>query len=142
MPQEKLIILRKLAEQQKDQRTLKIKNRILKQTYDIKLAESLSPITKNKDELKETTQKLRKVIEKSQAVNNIPQPAIEHTPHLQPIENIEGVIYDNELGEILKNMKNNTGPFQTYEDPEHGWMWNGYPIKIIGGKEKEINDKK
>ena len=38
--------LRKLAEQQKQQRALKIKNRILKQTHDVKLAESLSPITK------------------------------------------------------------------------------------------------
>ena len=31
-----LINLRKLAEQQKEQRTLKIKNRTLKQTHDIK----------------------------------------------------------------------------------------------------------
>ena len=38
--------LRKLADQQKNQRALKIKNRILKQTYDVKLAESLSPIIK------------------------------------------------------------------------------------------------
>ena len=37
--------LRNLAEQQKGQRALKIKNRILKQTHDIKLAKSLSPIT-------------------------------------------------------------------------------------------------
>ena len=42
-----LINLRKLAEQQKYQRALEIKKRILKQTRDIKLAESLSPITKN-----------------------------------------------------------------------------------------------
>ena len=41
-----LNILRKLAEYQKEQRALKIKNRILKQTQEIKLAESLSPITK------------------------------------------------------------------------------------------------
>ena len=41
-----LINLRNLAEQQKNQRALKIKNRFLKQTHDIKLAESLSPITK------------------------------------------------------------------------------------------------
>ena len=41
-----LVNLRKLAEQQKEQRAHKIKNRILKQTHDIKLAESLSPITK------------------------------------------------------------------------------------------------
>ena len=38
--------LRKLAQQKKEQRALKIKNRILKQTHDVKLAESLSPITK------------------------------------------------------------------------------------------------
>ena len=38
--------LRKLADQQKEQRAIKIKNRILKQTHDVKLAESLSPITK------------------------------------------------------------------------------------------------
>ena len=42
--------LRKLAQQQKEQRALKIKNRILKQTHDKKLAESLSPITKKLDE--------------------------------------------------------------------------------------------
>ena len=39
--EEKLINLRKLAEEQKNQRALKIKNRILKQTHDIKLAESI-----------------------------------------------------------------------------------------------------
>ena len=44
--------LRKLAEQQKEQRTLKIKKRSLKQIRDIKLAESLSPISKNLDEVK------------------------------------------------------------------------------------------
>ena len=41
-----MVNLRKLAEQQKKQRALKIKNRILKQTHDVKLAKSLSPITK------------------------------------------------------------------------------------------------
>ena len=40
-----LINQRKLAEEQKNQRALKIKKRILKQTHDNKLAESLSPIT-------------------------------------------------------------------------------------------------
>ena len=41
--------LRELAEEQKNQRALKIKNRILKQTQDTKLAESLTPITKKSD---------------------------------------------------------------------------------------------
>ena len=47
-----LINLRKLAEQQKNQRGEKNKNRNLKQTHDIKLAESLSPITNKLDEVK------------------------------------------------------------------------------------------
>ena len=44
--------LRKLAEQQKNQRVEKSENRILKQTLDIKLAESLTPITEKLDEVK------------------------------------------------------------------------------------------
>ena len=45
--EQELINLRKLAEQQKNEQAIKIKNRILKQTHDEKLAESLSPIKKN-----------------------------------------------------------------------------------------------
>ena len=61
-----LINLPNLAVQQKDQRALKIKNRILKQTHDIKLAESLSPITKKLDDINESTQELGKIVKKSQ----------------------------------------------------------------------------
>ena len=42
--------LPKLAEKQKNERALKIKNRISRQTHDVKLAESSSPITKKLDE--------------------------------------------------------------------------------------------
>ena len=64
--------LRKLAEQQKNQRALKIKNRILKETHDIKLAESLSPITKKLDKINKSTKKIRKVIapSNSESENN------------------------------------------------------------------------
>ena len=62
--EQELIKLRKLAEQQKEQRTLKIKNRILKQTHDIKLAESLSHITKKLDEVSESTKQLGKLVKK------------------------------------------------------------------------------
>ena len=44
------LVLRKLAEQQKNQRDLQIKTRISKQTHDIKLAKTLSPTTKNLNE--------------------------------------------------------------------------------------------
>ena len=57
--------LRKLAQQQKEQRALKIKNRILKQTHDVQLAESLSPITKKLDTINESTQKISDVIKES-----------------------------------------------------------------------------
>ena len=50
--------LRKLAEQQKNQRAFKIKNTILKQTHDNKLAESFSPITKKLDVISESTKQL------------------------------------------------------------------------------------
>ena len=50
-----LINLRKLADQQRNQRALKIKNRIknyrkIERTRDLKLAENLSPITKKLDD--------------------------------------------------------------------------------------------
>ena len=78
--------LRKLAEQQKNERALKIKDRILKQTHDIKLAESLSPITEKLEEtnknlsdvIKESTENLGNVIKE----NNTPQLAIGNTPQL------------------------------------------------------------
>ena len=52
------------------------------------------------------------------------------------------MIYDADLEATLKSMNNNTGFFQTYEDLEHGWMWNGYPVKTLGGTEVQINVKK
>ena len=63
--------LRKLAEQQKNQRALEIEIRILKQTYDVELAESLSPITKNLDEVNKSTHEVSEIIKKSQPPQNI-----------------------------------------------------------------------
>ena len=106
-----LINLRELAEQQKNQRALKIRNKILKQTHDIELAESISPITKKLDEVEESKQKLGEIVKDSKP--ETPQLAIENTPTHQPMENNEGVIYDVELENILKNMSTNTGFFKT-----------------------------
>ena len=88
-----LINLRKIAEQQKEQRALKIKYRTLIQTHDIKIAESLSPITEKLDEVNKSTQELGDVIKKSQ--QETPQLAIKNTPTIhQPIENNECVTYN------------------------------------------------
>ena len=61
--------LRKLAQQQKNQRAEKIKNRNLKQTHDVKIAETLSPITKNSDTIYESTKNSRKVIKETNLEN-------------------------------------------------------------------------
>ena len=64
-----LINLRKFAEQQKNERALKIKKRILKQTPGIKLAEGLSPITEKLDSIKESTKKVNEIVKESNSEN-------------------------------------------------------------------------
>ena len=96
-----LINLRKLAEQQKDQRAFQFKNRISKQSYDVKLAESFSPINIKLDEFKKSSQKLGEIVKES----NTPRLAIENIHNALSIENeqiLAGVIYDISL-EILLN---------------------------------------
>ena len=145
--EEDYINLRKLAEQQKQERALKIKNRILKQTHDIKLAESLSPITKKLDEtskklddtIKESTQNLENVINE----NITPKPAIENTPTIQPaIENTQtqpGILYEVSLENTLTNMKDKErGFFKITEDENGERYWNGKAVNISGSSKIEI----
>ena len=66
-----LINLTKLAQQQKEQRAEKIKSRFLKQSHDVKLAESLSPITEKLDEVIKSTQEVGEILKKSQPSQNI-----------------------------------------------------------------------
>ena len=107
---QKLNNLRNLAEQQKHQQALKFINRFLKQTHDVKLAESLSPITKRLGEVKEPTQKVGEIVKES----STPQLSIENTHNALPteIEKIHpGVIYDTSLENTLNNLKNNISFF-------------------------------
>ena len=62
--------MRKLAEDQKNQRALKIKNGIFKQTHDKKTAESSVPITEKLDEGNESTETIGEVLKKSDVVTN------------------------------------------------------------------------
>ena len=60
------------------------------------LAESLSPITKNLDKVKQSTQKLGEIVKE----NNTPQLTIENTQNALPIKNEQiqpGVIYNTSL---------------------------------------------
>ena len=146
--------LRKLSQQQKNQRAEKIKNRILKQTHDIKLAESLSPITEKLDEtskklhnvIEESTQNLENVIKENNtpqlAIENTPtiQPAIENTSIHQPIEDNEGRVYSVELENTLNKMADNAGFFKTQYDQQRGWMLNNIPIKSPGGTKIQVDE--
>ena len=135
-----LIELRKLSEQQQEQRALKTKNRILKGAHDVKLAESLSPITKRLDEKKESTQKLGDVIKE----NNTPQLPIENTHNAIPIQTEQiqhGVIYDTSLEKTINKMKNNFAFFNREERDNGDILWNGFPAEKMGGNKLKNNEK-
>ena len=119
--------LRKLADQQKNQRALKIKNRILKQTHDIKLAESLSPITKKLEEVNYTTKQL---VKKSDVEDeNTQTPAIEN------------ITSTRSLRDTLSFMKKSKNFFKLEEDDDGKVFWNKIPVKALGEKRISIKNR-
>ena len=134
-----LIDLRKLAEQQKNRGAEKIKNRILKQAHDIKLAEISSSITKkiedvnksNSESIKETT---KQIIIKSDIVHeNTQTPAIENITATQS------------LRDTLAFMKKKNNFFKVTESKNGEVYWISVRIKSLGdnkinniGKEYDI----
>ena len=133
-----LINLRKLAEQQRKQRALKIRNKFLKQTHDKKLAESLSPITEKLDEVNKTTQEslspitkpLAKLDKKSEVIDgNTQTPAIENT-------NISRSLLDT-----LAFMKTSKNFFKLTEDGGKVF-WNDDYIEPLGDNRIRIKDRK
>ena len=135
--------LRKLAEQQKNERALKIKNRILKQTHDIKLAESLSPTTDRLDEVNKSTKKLGEIVQESIT----PQLAIKNnqddSQNILPIENEQiqpGIIYDTTLENTLSKMKKQKG-FFNIEERDGEIYWNKIPVEILGDSTIKINNE-
>ena len=60
-----LIFPVRLAEQQKNQRSIKIKNKISKQRLDKKLAESFPPILNKLEEVDKGSKKIGEVLEKT-----------------------------------------------------------------------------
>ena len=112
-PEQDLIYLLKLAEQQKNQRAREVKNRILKPTHDVKLAEFLSPINKNLNEVNKSTQEVSEIIKKSQPSQNIKtisQNSESQTPAIKNT-NISRSLFDT-----LTNMKRNKYFFNLVED--------------------------
>ena len=137
-----LINLRKLAEQQKNQRVKKNRKRILSQTHGVKLAESLSPITEKLDEVKKSTQEVGKIIKKSQPSQNlktISQNSESQTPA------IKNTTASRSLLDTLTHMKGNKSFFNVIEK-DGDVFWNKILIIALGEnwisfKDQEYNIK-
>ena len=122
-----LINLRELAKQQKEQRALKIINRILKQTHDIKLAESLSPITKNLDTINESSKKIGEVINDSNSNDNIP-----NRPNSSK--------FTNSIRQMLGSLMNSRNSPKNTQDESGRANILGVPIEISEADTIKINE--
>ena len=122
-----LIILGKLAEQQKNLRASKIKNRILKQTHDVKLAENLSPVTKKPDEVKETTQKLDEDMKESNSEDN----------NVRALPNKSN--FSKSMRKMLRSLMNSHNSLKTTQDGFGQAKNLGVLIQITGGDRIRIN---
>ena len=145
-----LIKLRKLAQQQKEQRAEKIKNIILKQTHNIKLAESLSSITKKFDE---STKKIIEVINPSNSENENNQEILPVEDESEDFENenIDSKIgvkalpnsfkFSNLLKNTIGNLMSSKNSLRIDQDTRKGGASiNGEPVLILGADSWKIGD--
>ena len=137
--------LRKLAEQQKNERSLKIRNKILKQFHDKKLAESLSPITEKLDSINKSTKKIRKVIKESNSEN-------ENSKDIVPVEiesedeNIQtnlralpnSAIFSDLMTKTLGRLMSSANSLKITASP-YGPTILGVPIVTLGGDKLRIS---
>ena len=119
--------LRKLEDQQKNQRAIKIKNRILKQTHDVKLAESLSPITKKLDELNKSTQNLGDVIKESNS-----EKIIKALPNSSQ--------FSDSMREMIGSLMRSKNSLRITQDESGRANILGVPIQISGADTIKINE--
>ena len=123
-----MINLRKLADEQKNQRALKIKNRILKQTHDVKLAESLSPITKKLDE---SIKKINEVIKESKSEDDIKS-------NIKALPNNSK--FSNSMREMIGSLMNTRNSLKITQDESRRANILDVPIQITGADTIKINE--
>ena len=119
--------LRKLADQQKNERAEKIKNRILKQTHDVKLAESLSPITKKLDTINESTEKVGNIIKE-----------INSKIDLRSFSNSSK--FSNSMRQMLGSLMNSRNSLKITQDESGRANILGVPIQISESDSIKINE--
>ena len=119
--------LRKLADLQKNERALKIKKRILKQTHDIKLAESLSPITKKLDTINESTKEIGEVFKETNSMVDI-----------KALPNSSK--FSNAMRQMIGSLMNSRNSLKITQDESGRANILGVPIQISEGDTTKINE--
>ena len=141
-----LVSVRKLAQQQKNQRTLEIINRILKQTHDVKLAESLSPFTKKIDEVNKSTKKISEVIKESNSENannqeKVPVEIKSEDGNIQT--NLRALpnssIFSESISKTIGRLMSSLNSLKIKSSPSGATIL-GVPIYTIGGDKLRIRD--
>ena len=132
-----LFKLRKLANQQRYQRAVKNKKRFLKQTHDIKLAESSSPITKKLEEVEEyfQKQKLGDVFEETPESSENIEPVLQDSQSQTP----ELVSASDELVKTFSKKNDSKSFFKVIRDAEGKFSWSGKEVNPLGLKRVEID---
>ena len=119
--------LRKLAEQQKNERALKIKNRLLKQTHDIKLAENLSPMTKKLDTINDSTKEKSEVIKETNSKVDI-----------KALPNSSN--FSNSMRQMIGSLMNSRHSLKITQDESGRANILGIAIQISEGDTIKINE--
>ena len=135
-----LINLRNLAEQQTEQRALKFKNIILKQTHDIKLAESLSPITKKLEEVNKSAKKVGAIlkapnyaIENNREVVAVAIDSEEESIQINPRALPNSIEFSTLMTDTLGALMNSKISLKLIPDDSGRASILGVPIKTLGG---------
>ena len=119
--------LRKLAIQQKNERALKIKNRILKQTHDVKLAETLSPITKKLDTINQSAKEIGEVIKETNSKVDI-----------KALPNSSK--FSNAMRQMIGSLMNSRNSLKITQEECGRANILGVPIQISEGDTMKINE--
>ena len=120
--------LRKPPEQQKNQQALKIRNRILKQTHDIKLAESLSPITKKLDNIDKSTKEIGEVFKETNSKVDI-----------KALPNCSK--FSNAMRQMIGSLMSSRNSLKITQDESGRANILGVPIQISEGDTMKVNEK-
>ena len=134
--------LRKLAEQQKIQRAFQIEKKILKQTHDNKLAESLSPITEKLDEVNKSTKNIGKVTEGLNSEKNQEIVPVEIESENQTLQtNLRALpnssVFSELMTKTLGNLMSSSNSLRIKPPPSGPTIF-GNPIYTLDGDRLQI----